>query len=131
MPFDLEDLRTNLTAEVDGTWIPIKDDCRLLIARWNNTKFKQAFENAKATLRATGTSVAGDEDSEDVNDSIIKACVAEHILKGFEGLTQDGVMLQYSKAEALRIFKEIPDFYKLIIALSQKVENFRVKRLKN
>lgn len=66
--------------------------------------------------------------AEQVNDAV-KECVAEHILVGWSGVTDDetGETIPYSKEEALKYFNdpELFEFYDFVVAKATERANFR------
>lgn len=123
--FDLATLRVDKEKEVDGVWMEMGDDCRLLIARWRNPKYQERFNRlqGRAITRMKSVDI-------EANQRIVRECVAYHCLLGWEKLLIDGKEVDaYSQEYALELFKQFPDFLEFVLGYAQEREQFRAETI--
>lgn len=124
--FDLATLRVDKEKEVDGVWMEMGDECRLLIARWRNPKYQERFNRLQTRAITRMKSV-----DLDANQRIVRECVAYHCLLGWEKLMLDGKEVQaYTPEYALELFKQFPDFLEFVLGYAQEREAYRADELK-
>lgn len=125
---DLRKFKSDPTKEQDGTWVTLDETCSLLIARADNTKFKEAM---RVALKPHKTAVRSGTISEEAADTIAATVMGQTILLGWKGLKLDGKEVTYSPAEATRILKDktLRDFRQLVISLSEDVTLFREQEM--
>lgn len=119
--FDLAQLRVDKEKEIDGVWMDMGDDCRLLIARWRNPKYQERFNRLQSRAITRMKSV-----DLDANQRIVRECVAYHCLLGWENLLLDKEDVgPYSAELALDLFKKFPDFLEFVLGYAQEREAYR------
>lgn len=93
--------QTNLDDAVDGRWCDFNDTIRFKIAMSNNPKHKRAIQNKLKQIEKLRDK--GDYSRvEIINNEIL----AQHILKDWEGLKDDGKALPFSQQAALSILND-------------------------
>src|SRR5687767_1596968 len=119
---DISKFRTDPNLESEGVWVPIGEGARIKIARSGNAKGAELFErltdppDIKLAIRAGTLSV------EKLNE-IMTEVLSQAVLLDWEGITENGKLLPYTKENAKRILA-IKDFRKLVLDLSQEQELF-------
>lgn len=119
----LSDMKTDLTREVEGVWVPLDENASVLVARFNNKKHAAAIERLRAPYRAqisTGRGI-----SDEVSNKIALESMLEAILLDWKGiLGDDGKELPFTKENA-RVALEIKDFRDIIAGIALQREIFR------
>jgi hypothetical protein len=117
-----------------GRWFEF-GDARLLIASLRSAKFREAIALRCKPYRAQAR--RGMLPS-DVLDSITTEELANHILLAWEGITENGKTVKYSREAALRFLKEFPKFNELVLefagneaAFIDELEEEGIENLKN
>lgn len=108
--------KTDAGLETDGILIEYGEasnaqPVRFRIARsgGQNTVFTKALEKATRPYRkAIQNGMLDDKTA----DKLYKGVFAEHVLLGWENVEgEDGKPIQYSKENALKLFKDLPDLF--------------------
>ncbi len=108
-----------------GVWVTIDNDgTQICVARNNNPKYLKII-NAKvrdrmAELKAT---VISDDDKE----RLTREAIAEGILLGWRGITDNGVEAPYTPEKAYEFFQRGPDFLELILREADRLSNFLIQ----
>lgn len=131
MPFDLSNIRTDPKKALDGVWMKLDPEgtVKLLIARANNPKF-QAFLQEKALGKGKVTPRKLREMISTVsnaNSALMTEAIAKFILLGWEGLKEDGNVVEYSVQEAIRVLGDprYSEFKDIVLEMAQDTEEFR------
>ena len=116
--------------EEEGVWVSVDSDgAKILVARANNTRYREEFRKLLAPHRAAyraGTL------SEEIAGNILGKALARTILLGWEGIkNDDGTELVYStkRAEEILCDPQYSDFRTLVEASSNDAELFRKTQL--
>jgi hypothetical protein len=115
--------KTDETKEVEGVWVSLSPTARIKVARMGNKAYRDFVKRKSLPYRQAG--IIGDIPP-DVFQQIVREAVAETILVDWEGITTDGVTIQYSKEQALVFCTDLKDFYNLVLTASDNIETFRV-----
>lgn len=113
---------TDKKKEHEGVWIPTGTDSKLLIARVGNKNYMEAFKRLSAPHKV---SLRNRNLPPDIAEKIAVEAIAESILLGWEGLTEDGKKIPYSKEQAIRLLTTYPDFAEQVGQLANDIENFK------
>ncbi len=119
----LSDLQTDVKKETEGVWFEAGKGLRLLIARMNNP-------NHEAEARKLGKPYfhqlrAGTMDMKVIED-LQKQSIAKTVLLGWENLEDDAnQQIPYSPETALKLIREVPDFYRLVVEFSNDAASYR------
>lgn len=126
MAFEISKIKTDADGELNGVWTDdLGDGLKLKVARWSNSRFQAAVhEAAKKKMNGFGEI---NIDEAEARPALIKL-MARHILKDFEGLTENGEPIQNSELEKTRLMLDYNDFFELVRQQSMNVELFRVKQ---
>ena len=125
---DLLDYATDPQLENEGVWVPMDEDTKLLIARFENPKMRKMRERLSAPLaKARGRAGLTPEDGK----GVLNKCMAECLLLGWENLNMGGEIVPYSKEKclALMVDDRLADFKELVLGMSQNLEHFRLESL--
>jgi len=122
---NIERIKTDVSKETDGTWVPFVLGIELKIARAGNPKYKECIRKlvepvTKEIRNETAT-------LEDFADILIKVR-AKTILLDWKNLDdKDGNPIPYSSVKAEEFFRdpELQDFYKFVVATSESSADFK------
>ncbi len=122
---NIERIKTDISKETDGTWVPFILGIELKIARAGNSKYKECIRK----LIEPVTKDIRDETAtlEDFADILIQVR-AKTILLDWKNLDdKDGKPIPYSAAKAEEFFRdlELQDFYKFVVATSESSADFK------
>lgn len=124
---DLSNILVDVDAERDGVWHEIDSETSVRVARWQNPKHRDMQIEHSAKAREYGAVV-----TDEMVESQLNQQLAECILLDWKGMKEGGVVLPFSKENALRIFGDpkLHDFRDLVLNLSQNARLFRENRKK-
>ena len=125
---ELNDVRVDPVKVDEGVWIDIPAGGRLKIARWNN----RAFLTLQSRLvDEHNQKTNGKEISSEQGRDFLNKVVSETILLDWEGLTQDGKPLPYSKEKCYEILSDpsLMDFRDDVVLKAQLQANYRADSL--
>lgn len=115
---------TDEKAELEGRWFPLSKTAKVLVARNNNPRYKA---NLRKRLESNRVDLdSGGPEADYLAEQLFLEVQADTILLGWEGLSFQGKDVLYSP-EMSRTLLRVKDFAKKINALSDSLENFRVK----
>lgn len=101
MGFDIsEEFGSNETAEVDGVWVSLGEDARVLVSFLGNKEAQKAYKRIPRPIRRML------EESTMSNTQAIdflSTFISEHILKNWEGLANKGKTIAYSTENAKKM----------------------------
>lgn len=118
---DFNEFATDTVAEVEGKWIPLKD-AKLLIARTGNPRYR---EKLRVDLNLHREAIDKGLLDLEINDALMIDILADTILLGWEGFTDSGKDVPYSKAKAREYLTKYRDFREFVAAQADKMDNFR------
>ena len=110
-----------------GVWIDVDVDASACIARWGNKAFRDFVSAASPAPYLQGT----DMEPEFVEEDVCMEATARHILLGIRGTWQESlgdgefVDIEYNARNMLRLFRELPEFYALIVNAAKELESYR------
>jgi hypothetical protein len=126
---DIRKYRTDVKAELEGVWLPV-GDAKFLIARHNNARYQAAWRRHMRPHWDAGTETFKQLPAD---EAIRITCdtLAETILLGWEGVTEGGEPVPYSKEKALEYLMDpaMHDFRELIVEASQDQARYRDRQL--
>lgn len=109
--------------ETEGKWFPLSKTAKVLVARSGNDKYLSAL---RQKMKEAQIDMSAGEEAEKLAEDVLIDVMAETLLLGWEGLTQDGKAVPYSREQA-RTYLRIKDFRRKIGGFSDNFEAFRVK----
>lgn len=114
---------TDNKLEQEGSWVSLDGKARILVARAGNKKYGRLLstqvEKNKIALDAKT------DEADDLSDDIMIDVLANSILVGWEGLSYQGVSLDFSIENAKKLLG-VKDFRLLVSNHSRNIENYRV-----
>jgi len=117
--------------ELNGVWREIDSQgTKILVARAGNRKFEAFLEKIMMEHRSRLRVLRGEGIDPVVREELTNRAIAETILLGWEGLTENGVTLEYSKAEAKRLLETYRDFKNIVVEESMRHDAFRLEEQK-
>jgi len=119
---DLSNFKTDQSKEIEGTWVQVGEDAKVLIARLGNSQYSKYLREISKPYRAM--SRAGVLEIEVVEDLTRKA-MAKHVLLGWEGIAENGVEVEYSTDKAYEFLTNYRAFYEMIESLAADITMFR------
>lgn len=125
MPIDFKSFATDENKENDGVWINLGPTSRVKLGRIGSRRFKDRQIIKMKPYEAL--SRLGQVPPE-VQERVTVELVAETVLLGWEGFTEDGVDVPYSYENALRVLMENKQFLEFICEQAMLNENYRPDR---
>lgn len=114
---------TDEKLEAEGKWFPLSKTAKVLVARSGNDKYMSVL---RQKMKEAQIDLSAGEEAEKLAEDVLIDVMAETLLLGWEGITQDGKPVPYSREQA-RTYLRIKDFRKKITGFSDNFEAFRVK----
>lgn len=121
---NIQDFKTDQKLELEGTWVPIDPETKLLIARANNKNYMNSLQRQIKENGYTHAARTGKVPSEIMGKFAVRA-IAETVLLGWEGLKDGKKTPKYSVDEAERLMNESPDFLSYVVSLANDITNFQ------
>lgn len=121
---DIGNFLTDSALENNGVWRNCGDG-RILVASTSSESYKKVF---RRLLIPHETSINLGVADEKVLHGLETEAIAEALLLNWEGFTENGVELPYSRENAQRILKSVPRFREHVIREASSIENFRRKK---
>lgn len=125
---DLLDYATDPQLEEEGAWVPMDSETKLLVARFENPKFRKMRERLSTPIaKARGRAGLTKEDGK----NILNKCMAKHLLLGWQNLCVGGEIIPYSPEKCLALLQDrrLQDFKELVLGISQNLEHYRLESL--
>ena len=119
---------TNHELEQKGVWIAYDDSCAFLIGRigGSNDTFSR---RVNALLKPHRHQVQADTLPPEKYQSIAMAAFVETVLLDWKGVELDGEELPFTKENALKLFRELPDLFNDLFNQAKSTANFRAVEL--
>ena len=114
---------TDEKLEAEGKWFPLSKTAKVLVARSGNDKYMSVL---RQKMKEAQIDLSAGEEAEKLAEDVLIDVMAETLLLGWEGITQDGKPAPYSREQA-RTYLRIKDFRKKIAGFSDNFEAFRAK----
>ena len=128
MSFDLNNMKTDVKKELDGSWIDYPGGLRLKIARLNNQNHQSYLLDRRREIEQDKRFGPQDQISrEDLRKISIEA-LADCVLLGWECMVEGGEVVAYNRENAIRILTQVPEFFRLVEGESTDIENYRNQR---
>lgn len=107
-----------------GVWIPYEDEIEFLVARANTPEYREAV---RKITRQNKRQIENGTMSEAKSDRIMADLMAEHILVGWRGLSNNGEEFEYTRENAVAFLSDPQylDIKEWIMAQAQDAENYR------
>jgi hypothetical protein len=120
---------TDKKAETEGTWIDLGEGLKVLIRRANSKASKAVRKRLEKPYL---TMLRKDILPENIQEQINNRHVAEGILLGWEGVTDEkDKAIPFSVDAAIAVFTDLPDFRDDIVNFSVEAATFRSKALED
>lgn len=123
--------QTDKDAERDGVWLDEAGGARFLIARMggSNVKFQKALTAAmKPYTRELQLNIADN----DALEPVMKKVFIDTILLDWEFVPgEDGTLLDFTKENAEKILKDLPDLYARLREQATAYTNYRAAAIKD
>lgn len=117
--------KTDATAESKGTWVDIGDGAKLLVARAGGSN-KAYRDFVDAQLKPYRRQIQQNTLSNDIFETVTINALAETVLLGWAGIQDDdGTEIQFTKATAKQLLKELPDFRDVVSNIANEMSSFR------
>lgn len=123
MAFDITKLATDRNKESDGVWIDYPGGLRLKIARMGNDNFQRATLKRRKEIQRQAR-FSGEDEISALKETSTEIA-AEHLLKDWEGMIEDGTPVPYSVENAVRLMTKYPEFLRLVEEAAADFENFK------
>ncbi len=125
--FDLaEEFGTNEVAEVEGVWVSLGEDARIKVARLGNPEAQRAYKRIPRAMRVLIE--GGNMGNKDALEFLAKFC-ADHLVKDWDGLSDDGKSVKYSREAAFTMMKKHRRFLDKVWELSLDADLFNTGEL--
>jgi hypothetical protein len=113
----------------NGRKIDLGDDAYLIICRWLNKRMQKRFNDLMSPYSnesiTFGKFAANSEVPDEKQADIMRQVVAETVLTNWGGMTDEGVPVEYSVENAIKIFKKHEGFMLDVIERSQDDATFK------
>lgn len=121
---DLNKFTTDLELEEDGKWVPLDNDSRIRVARVGNKRYKQKFTELSAPHVVA---IRNKTISDEVADMLLATSLGYTVLVGWEGLTIDGEMVEYShdKATEILLDPKFKDFREMVVGIATDMDVYK------
>lgn len=121
---DLNQVKVDADKARNGAWIDVDDTTRLLIARAGGQNFRRTMQKYLLEHRED---IANDSFSDDAYRNLLAEIMADCVLLGWEGLTENGEPIEYSKEKAAALLSDpdYEDFFEIVSSYAENIENFR------
>lgn len=117
---------TDPKVEVEGRWVPLAVDAKVLVARAGNPKFT---EKMRKLLKQNSVNLSNkSKENTDLVERLVLEATAETVLLGWEGLTYQGVPLEYNQENAIKLLS-IKDFRSKINELADESSAYLVSEI--
>lgn len=120
---------TDADLETEGVWVEIGDGARVRVARQGTAAHQKALERLRAPYRTI--LLSGRPLPPKVAEEITVKAMSECILLGWDGFTEDGAPLPYSRETADLLLSGVKDFRNVVAFLSSEGETFRRQAIKD
>ena len=130
MPSPYALFKTDPKAETEGLTLDY-GDFRIRIARAGgaNRAFARALE---ARLKPYRRQLQTETLDENVAERILHEVYADHVILGWDGIAgPDGKAMAYSRANALKLFEDLPELFRDIQDQAGRVALFRARELED
>lgn len=127
---DLFNIAVDPDKEVYGAEVDVDGETTLIIARFNNPKFRKLQAKLmEPYIRAEGRKGVTTEQAED----ILSRCLAKTVLLGWKGLKLNGSDVPYSEEKALEILSDprFADFKEMVVTQAQIQSNYRLEAMED
>jgi hypothetical protein len=115
---------TDKEAEISGIDKDFGDGCFIKIARIGNAEYKKYFQKiTKPYQKAIRRGVLSDE----IADKLLIDALANRIVLGWSGMTEDDKPIAYSVENCIRILTEYPDLKDQIQEIANEMESFKTE----
>jgi hypothetical protein len=121
---EFNDFKSDKKKSQDGVWKPCGNG-RILIASTNSERYKEVMRRLLAP-HEIGLAL-GTMDEQTSQDILIQA-LAEGVLLGWEGFTENGEAVTYTPENAFRLMKDAPLFRAFVEKEANNLDNFRFKK---
>jgi hypothetical protein len=113
---------TDRDLEESGVWQNVSDTCSILVARMNNARYNARFQELAGPKREIiRRSLISNEDAEE----LLLRVMSETILLDWKGVTEDGKPFPYTRENAYRLLKELPDFRMLVQGFAETADAYK------
>lgn len=119
---ELNTFKTDKTLEEQGTWIDLSPTSKIKLARIGCKNFQQEVKKRQKPYRAM---VRAGTLPDHVQTQILVGVLAETIILGWEGFTEGGEPVPYTKDNAVRVLTESRDFRDFIVTLADDINVFK------
>lgn len=116
---------TDERLELEGIWVKLAHDARIKVARRGNPRFRELLQRKLAPYRQAAVNNAVPEED---YERILLDVAAETLLLDWEGLTEKGAAVPYSRETALRYLRELKEFRNFVLQTADNVELFKTQQ---
>jgi hypothetical protein len=118
---DISAIKGNDSAVNEGRWFPMDETTKVRICSRHKDAFKKAMRRAARKNRSKSRSA---EATDILGDKLSCKAMAEHIVVGWEGVTEGGKKVPYSIETAERYLNEVPVFFEFVESCASDMEAF-------
>ena len=125
MTFDLQkEFATDEKSELEGIWENVGIGAKVLVARVGNKNYTERFKRLGKGLQRQLDRGTLPEDNQ---AAILISIMADTILLDWDGFSDGGEAVIYSKDKAKEMLKKYPDFRQFIWDIANDIELYRVR----
>lgn len=121
-----KEFSTNEKAEIEGVWVDLGEESKLLIARAFNDNFVKAWRALPTGLRRRidKGNVSRKEDLK-----LFSGLLSDSILLDWTGLSDEGKVIKYSKENATKMLAKYKEFRNFVWEMAGDIQLFRNEEL--
>lgn len=127
---NLNDIRLDTTAEIEGHWVDWKYGIRFLIARMNTPEFQERMrELSQPHLDVVRADDGESPEAKAKIEELTRQTISEMVLLGWENIEDDdGKPVEYTQEKALEYLTDdgLRDMYTFIVVHAFQRENYTV-----
>jgi hypothetical protein len=124
---DISKFRTDPKSETEGVEIPVGEGFFITIARWGNKRAGKLYQRITDEPEVK-KKIRDATDNDFYIERVLIPVMAEAILLGWRGCTDNGAEVPYSREKAEEFLK-IKDFREFVDGQSKMQENFRLENM--
>lgn len=121
---ELNKYKTDRVAEEEGRWFDIEGEAKVKLARVTCKGYRNAIRDLDRKIEQMRE--INETDAVDAMDEGRCRAFADHVIKGWEGITEEGDTLNFSPDVAYAALIDAPDFWDILFEVAANKENFRL-----
>lgn len=118
--FDLNEFKTDSTAQERGVWIDFGGGAKFQIASLSSRNFQKEFKSKTSPYTDIGRDIPEEE-----QEKIMIECISKHIVMDWVNVFDGDEIFKYSSDNCIKLMTEIPAVRDMVINEAKKIQNFK------